>query len=252
MKNESTTHRAHALVAAQLAAVEETLLNLPDIQPPALRKAVETIVASGGKRQRPMMTLLVAGMFGNLNERKVIDVAAAVEMLHTATLVHDDLIDGSMIRRGAATLNAAWTPAATLSNATITAPLATPTSTTLYTVAVIDPFGCGAKDDVLVTVIKNRNVYIPTAFSPNGDGNNDIFVPYGGIDIARIKVFRVFDRWGELVHEASNFDPNDTGFGWDGKLHGKVLDPTVLVYYLEIEFKDGLTEQFNGDVTLVK
>ena len=73
------------------------------------------------------------------------------------------------------TLTVAWTPAATLSNATITAPLATPTSTTLYTVAVIDPFGCGAKDDVLVTVIKNRNVYIPTAFSPNGDGNNDIF-----------------------------------------------------------------------------
>lgn len=114
MTNESTTHHAHALVASQLAAVEEALLNLPDIQPPALRKAVETIVASGGKRQRPIMTLLVAGMFGNLNERKVIDVAAAVEMLHTATLVHDDLIDGSLVRRGTATLNAAWTPAATV------------------------------------------------------------------------------------------------------------------------------------------
>jgi geranylgeranyl pyrophosphate synthase len=107
-------HRAHELVAPQLALVEETLLSLPDMHPASLRKAVETIVASGGKRLRPLMTLLVAGMFGNLNERKVIDVAAAVEMLHTATLVHDDLIDGSLVRRGAATLNAAWTPVTTV------------------------------------------------------------------------------------------------------------------------------------------
>jgi geranylgeranyl pyrophosphate synthase len=107
-------HRAHALVADQLQRVEETLLSLPDIQPPALRKAVENIVASGGKRFRPMITLLVAGMFGNLKERKVIEVASAIEMLHTATLVHDDLIDGSLVRRGASTLNAMWTPAATV------------------------------------------------------------------------------------------------------------------------------------------
>ncbi|MBU6361463.1 MAG: polyprenyl synthetase family protein [Chloroflexi bacterium] len=105
---------ANELVGAQLTQVEETLLNIPEMHPSNLRNAVKTIVASGGKRLRPQISLLVAGMFGKQDLRAAIDVASAVEMLHTATLVHDDLIDGSLVRRGAATLNAAWTPAATV------------------------------------------------------------------------------------------------------------------------------------------
>jgi geranylgeranyl pyrophosphate synthase len=105
---------AQELVKDQLAEVEATLRHLPDIQPPSLRAAVETIVASGGKRIRPVITLLIAGMLGDLRHRNAIDLASAVEMLHTATLVHDDLIDGSLVRRGAATLNSTWTPVATV------------------------------------------------------------------------------------------------------------------------------------------
>ncbi|MFC1466903.1 MAG: polyprenyl synthetase family protein [Candidatus Brachytrichaceae bacterium NZ_4S206] len=87
---------------------------MPDLQPAELREAVERIVASGGKRIRPVITLLIAGMLGRLDNPRAVDLASAVEMLHTATLVHDDLIDGSLVRRGAATLNAVWTPAATV------------------------------------------------------------------------------------------------------------------------------------------
>ena len=110
---ENATHIAHNLVKTQLNQVEETLLNLPDIEPPDLRKAVENIVRSGGKRLRPTITLLIAAMFAR-RDRRTVDLASAIEMLHTATLVHDDLIDGSLMRRGASTLNAAWTPAATV------------------------------------------------------------------------------------------------------------------------------------------
>lgn len=106
--------RAQELVKQQLADVEATLRHLPDLQPTELREAVERIVASGGKRIRPVITLLIAGMLGRLNNPRAVDLASAVEMLHTATLVHDDLIDGSLVRRGAATLNAVWTPAATV------------------------------------------------------------------------------------------------------------------------------------------
>jgi geranylgeranyl pyrophosphate synthase len=101
-------------VKRQLADVETTLRHLPDLQPAELREAVERIVASGGKRIRPVITLLIAGMLGRLDNPRAVDLASAVEMLHTATLVHDDLIDGSLVRRGAATLNAVWTPAATV------------------------------------------------------------------------------------------------------------------------------------------
>lgn len=107
-------NNANELVGRQLGQVEETLLNIPEMHPSNLRNAVRAIVASGGKRLRPQISLLVAGMFGKPDLRAAIDVASAVEMLHTATLVHDDLIDGSLVRRGAATLNAAWTPAATV------------------------------------------------------------------------------------------------------------------------------------------
>jgi geranylgeranyl pyrophosphate synthase len=106
--------RAQELVRPQMSVVEAKLRHLPDIEPPALREAVQRIVASGGKRIRPVISLLIAGMMGQNGNPRAVDLASAVEMLHTATLVHDDLIDGSLVRRGAATLNAAWTPAATV------------------------------------------------------------------------------------------------------------------------------------------
>ena len=80
---------------------------------PDLRAALEHLLASGGKRVRPTVVLLVGNMLGG-PEEKIITLGAAVEMLHTATLVHDDLIDGSLLRRGTPTLNARWSPAATV------------------------------------------------------------------------------------------------------------------------------------------
>lgn len=80
---------------------------------PDLRAAIEHLLAAGGKRIRPTLVLLVGGMLGAPHER-LITLGAAVEMLHTATLVHDDLIDGSLLRRGSPTLNARWSPAATV------------------------------------------------------------------------------------------------------------------------------------------
>lgn len=80
---------------------------------PDLGAALEHLLSSGGKRVRPAVALLSGGMLGGSQER-LITLAAAIELLHTATLVHDDLIDGSLLRRGIATLNAQWTPAATV------------------------------------------------------------------------------------------------------------------------------------------
>ena len=107
------SHTGLDLISVQLARVEETLLDLPDLKPAELRRAVEAIVRSGGKRFRPSIALLVGAML-DANDDRLIDLASAVEMLHTATLVHDDLIDGSLVRRGTSTLNAVWTPAATV------------------------------------------------------------------------------------------------------------------------------------------
>jgi geranylgeranyl pyrophosphate synthase len=79
----------------------------------ALSSALEHLLASGGKRVRPAVALLGARLF-DADPSRAVALAAAIEMLHTATLVHDDLIDGSLLRRGLPTLNAQWTPGATV------------------------------------------------------------------------------------------------------------------------------------------
>ena len=80
---------------------------------PDLISALDLLVSAGGKRIRPALTLLAGKMLnGNLEE--LIILASAIELLHTATLVHDDLIDGALLRRGVATLNSQWTPGATV------------------------------------------------------------------------------------------------------------------------------------------
>ncbi len=80
---------------------------------PDLVTAMDLLVSAGGKRIRPALTLL-AGKMLNADLDQLIVLASAIELLHTATLVHDDLIDGALLRRGVATLNSQWTPGATV------------------------------------------------------------------------------------------------------------------------------------------
>ena len=100
-------------VQEQLQLVEARLHAQADERHPDLRAALEQILAAGGKRIRPTLGLLVGDMLGAHQDR-LVTLGAAVELLHTATLVHDDLIDGSLLRRGTPTLNARWSPAATV------------------------------------------------------------------------------------------------------------------------------------------
>ena len=100
-------------IQAQLQLVEARLQSQADGRHPDLRAALGQILAAGGKRIRPTITLLVGNMLG-APEDKLVTLGAAMELLHTATLVHDDLIDGSLLRRGMPTLNARWSPAATV------------------------------------------------------------------------------------------------------------------------------------------
>jgi len=101
-------------VQDQLKFVEERIRDQAgENHHPDLRSALEHILSAGGKRIRPTLGLLVGNMLG-APEEKLITLGASVELLHTATLVHDDLIDGALLRRGIPTLNARWSPAATV------------------------------------------------------------------------------------------------------------------------------------------
>ena len=101
------------LVRNEIDSMEELIHAQADGYNPDLRTAVELLLSAGGKRIRPVVTFLTGKMLGAKVEQLVI-LAASVELLHTATLVHDDLIDGSLLRRGSPTLNSQWSPGATV------------------------------------------------------------------------------------------------------------------------------------------
>lgn len=96
-----------------IRAIEAMILAQADGYQQDLKAALEHLLASGGKRIRPTITVYIGQMLG-ANKPHLLTMAAAIELLHTATLVHDDLIDGSLLRRGIPTLNAQWTPGATV------------------------------------------------------------------------------------------------------------------------------------------
>jgi len=100
-------------VQEEMRQVEELMRVQADEHHPELRAALHHLLGAGGKRIRPTLGLLVGNMLG-ADPDKLITLAAAVELLHTATLVHDDLIDGALLRRGNPTLNARWSPATTV------------------------------------------------------------------------------------------------------------------------------------------
>jgi len=127
-----------------------------------------------------------------------------------------------------------------------------PMETTTYRIHVIDTNGCAAMDAVMVFVTAENPFYVPTAFSPNGDGTNDRFLFYAGPEVSKVKAFRIFDRWGNLVFFENDFQPNNPQFGWDGSLDGQAMDPAVFVWKAEVEFVDGTSKAFYGDVTLVR
>ncbi len=96
------------------------------------------------------------------------------------------------------------------------------------------------------------SVFIADIFSPGHDGINDIFFIQSNSAISEISVFRVFDRWGNLLFEDHNFHSNDPSHGWDGSFSGKPVNPGVYLYWAEVKLTDGDVMRMSGDVTVVR
>ena len=121
---------------------------------------------------------------------------------------------------------------------------------TLARVSLRDSNGCKAIAERTYRI--HRDIYIPNAFSPNDDGQNDRFTIYGKPQLARVLSLQIFDRWGERVFDNKNFDLNDENAGWGGTFRGRLLEHAVFVYAALIRFADGEEELYKGDVTLIR
>lgn len=142
-----------------------------------------------------------------------------------------------------------WMPVEGLSNPSFHQPIASPLETVLYTLQVESQNGCIRTDSLLITVVERAcaepYIFVPLAFSPNNDGENDILYVRGNqIDKMR---FSVFNRWGEEVFRSTN--PSN---GWNGRYNGKDLPPDVFGYYLEVTCLNGETYFKKGNITLLR
>ena len=147
-----------------------------------------------------------------------------------------------------------WEPASTLSDPNIFNPIASPEETTTYTITVEGEAGCQASAEVTVYVITPECgepvIFVPTAFTPNGDGQNDVLKVYGNSQANFFFdefYFTVYDRWGQKLFETT--DPEQ---GWDGTYKGEALQPDVYGFYLKVRCYNG--EEFfkKGSVTLLR
>jgi gliding motility-associated-like protein len=139
-----------------------------------------------------------------------------------------------------------WAPSTGLSCTDCPATVASPTVTTKYIVLTTDSLGCIAIDTVTVNVIDDcGHLFIPNAFSPNGDGHNDILQVYG-VCIEKMD-FMVFDRWGNKI-----FESTEQAVGWDGTSKGQKMNPDTYAYYLSVTLADGTKLEKSGNVSLVR
>jgi len=146
-----------------------------------------------------------------------------------------------------------WTPSTGLSCDDCLNPEVTPGNSINYNVVVVSENGCVDDAAIEFRVDRNIDIYIPNAFSPhNLDGINDLFAPLGKPNlIATVKEFQIYDRWGDRVYQDGDFELNALDKGWNGVFRGEDLQPGVYVYYVILEFVDGSTQLYEGDVTLM-
>jgi len=144
-----------------------------------------------------------------------------------------------------------WLPSAGLSCDDCLDPVARPYTTTTYLIRVTSHDGCVDEDSLTVRVEERRRVFVPNAFTPNEDGVNDLLAVFAGDEVAEIRSFRIFSRWGALIYEARNYKPSGD-IGWNGYYRDKMVESGVFAWAAEVLFLDGATLLYKGDVTVIR
>lgn len=139
-----------------------------------------------------------------------------------------------------------WSPANVLDNSLNQNPIALLANDTKFNLIVRDTLGCVGTSSVTVKVYKGTNYYVPNAFTPNGDGLNDVFQAIApGIQVT--DYFRIFNRWGKLL-----FETRDARKGWDGTYSGVPQPSAVYVWIIKgVDVKQNMVE-LKGTVTLIR
>jgi gliding motility-associated-like protein len=178
-------------------------------------------------------------MFLNLPARLVIEQGDSIMLLPEITAA------------GGFPLQFEWFPDADLFCSTCDATLAWPEQNITYLLRITDAYGCNVEDMVEILVKRKIRVFIPGAFTPNGDGINDSFTIFSP-DVSEILQLELFDRWGNRVFEKRNFPPNDPEQGWSGNFRNQEMDPAVFAYVAKVILHTGEVLYYHGEVQLIR
>lgn len=146
----------------------------------------------------------------------------------------------------------AWSPANGVSDVGSPTPLLSPSQTTTYALKFeTAAYGCVATDSLRITVIDPatldcKDILLPSAFTPNGDGLNDTYGISNPFVAGEIKAFEIFDRWGNVV-----FRTTDPLTKWDGSHLGQPVNPGVFLYKIHFVCKD-VEDVKSGSVTVIR
>ncbi len=123
---------------------------------------------------------------------------------------------------------------------------------TRFHIYVEDIYGCPAEAETFVLLQINDDIFVPNAFSPNGDGINDNLEIFAHPAVKKIIDFNVYDRWGTKVFQNRDFPPNENGFGWDGNKDGEEAPPGVYLFSLKYELINGEQRVIQGEVSILR
>lgn len=142
--------------------------------------------------------------------------------------------------------NYVWSPGFGLNNIYVPNPIVTVTGDITYKVTATTNAGCKGEASVTLKVYKGPDIYVPTAFTPNGDGKNDVFKPFP-VGIKNYTYFRVYNRWGQVIFSTSEFNK-----GWEGKVNGIEQPSGTYIWIVEGFTKDNKKISKKGTVTLIR
>lgn len=145
-----------------------------------------------------------------------------------------------------------WYPNKWISCADCPAPVVTPKGDVTYNITVTNGYGCQTIALLPIKLVcPGSTAFIPNSFSPNGDGQNDVFYIRGG-GISAVRSFKIFNRWGQLVFERGNCNTDDPACGWDGRFNGTPVNPDVYIYFAELTCDTNEPMLLKGNVTVLR
>ncbi|MCF2520475.1 gliding motility-associated C-terminal domain-containing protein [Dyadobacter sp. CY351] len=187
----------------------------------------------------------------NLRDTVTVQVAPAIEVRTTPDALIDVNVPFQLVASSPQVTNLndatfTWSPPDGLTNPSSPSPRATLQADQSYTVFITSGTGCTGKATVNLRVRRRENLNVPTAFTPDGDGKNEILMPVIN-EITSLNYFKIYNRWGELM-----FYTKDMNKGWDGTFAGKQAISGTYVWMIEGISNEGKVMRKNGSVMLIK